>query len=78
MPLTRAMVETGVTLEWPDQWAELCVDKHSTGGVGDKVRPGRVETSHWSRDTVLSLVQIVQILGSHWWNLTKLAPRSVP
>ena len=37
MPLTRAMVETGVTLQWPDQWGDLCVDKHSTGGVGDKV-----------------------------------------
>lgn len=37
VPLTRAMVDTGVTLQWPEDWTELCVDKHSTGGVGDKV-----------------------------------------
>ena len=36
------MVDTGVTLQWPDQWAELCVDKHSTGGVGDKVRGRKI------------------------------------
>ena len=51
---------------------------------------GRVEHSHWSRlsrycpligpdcqDTVLSFVQIVEILSSHWLNLTMLAPRSM-
>merc|ERR1711973_980695 len=35
--LTRAMVQSGITMEWPNQWRHLCVDKHSTGGVGDKV-----------------------------------------
>jgi pyrimidine-nucleoside phosphorylase len=33
--LTRLMLESGVTLEWPD--GPQVVDKHSTGGVGDKV-----------------------------------------
>ena len=36
--LTRAMVGSGVSLEWPKQWRHLVLDKHSTGGVGDKVR----------------------------------------
>ncbi len=32
LALTRAMAETGKTYAFPE-----CVDKHSTGGVGDKV-----------------------------------------
>ena len=32
--------------------------------------PGRVEHSHWSRS--------LQIMCSHWLNLTMLAPRSMP
>ena len=35
--LTKAMIKHGETLEWPDEWKNLVVDKHSTGGVGDKV-----------------------------------------
>ncbi|KAK9400315.1 thymidine phosphorylase [Crotalus adamanteus] len=35
--LTREMAASGTTLEWPAQWRGLLVDKHSTGGVGDKV-----------------------------------------
>ncbi|KAK3909503.1 Thymidine phosphorylase [Frankliniella fusca] len=35
--LTRHMVDSGDKLEWDEEWRELLVDKHSTGGVGDKV-----------------------------------------
>ena len=35
--LTHAMIHTGSVLEWPKEWAHLVVDKHSTGGIGDKV-----------------------------------------
>ena len=35
--LTKAMTVTGDTLSWPQEWASIMVDKHSTGGVGDKV-----------------------------------------
>jgi thymidine phosphorylase len=35
--LTHAMVHSGTVLDWPKEWAHLVVDKHSTGGVGDKV-----------------------------------------
>ncbi len=34
--LTRHMLHSGVTLTWPDSVAPE-VDKHSTGGIGDKV-----------------------------------------
>ncbi|XP_026546185.1 thymidine phosphorylase [Notechis scutatus] len=37
MVLTREMAASGTTLDWPAQWRGLLVDKHSTGGVGDKV-----------------------------------------
>ena len=35
--LTHAMLHSGTVLEWPDEWKHLVVDKHSTGGIGDKV-----------------------------------------
>ncbi|KAM4615206.1 thymidine phosphorylase [Polymixia lowei] len=35
--LTREMMSSGEVMSWPDEWAGLVVDKHSTGGVGDKV-----------------------------------------
>ena len=34
--LTRAMLESGASFRWPE-YAPRVVDKHSTGGVGDKV-----------------------------------------
>ena len=34
--LTRCMLESGSTLQWPDD-GTVYVDKHSTGGIGDKV-----------------------------------------
>jgi len=35
--LTHAMLHSGTVLEWPAEWSNLVVDKHSTGGIGDKV-----------------------------------------
>ncbi|XP_033471126.1 thymidine phosphorylase [Epinephelus lanceolatus] len=35
--LTREMMLSGEVMSWPKEWAGLMVDKHSTGGVGDKV-----------------------------------------
>lgn len=35
LALTREMMNSGDKLEWPEEW--LVVDKHSTGGVGDKI-----------------------------------------
>lgn len=37
MSLTKEMVASGRVLKWPEEWSGLLVDKHSTGGVGDKV-----------------------------------------
>lgn len=37
MVLTKEMMMSGEVLHWPEEWAGLVVDKHSTGGVGDKV-----------------------------------------
>lgn len=34
--LTKEMMMSGSTLSWPSKWDGLLVDKHSTGGVGDK------------------------------------------
>ena len=34
--LTEAMLESGIVLAWPDD-GRAVVDKHSTGGIGDKV-----------------------------------------
>ena len=35
--LTKSMRDSGRVLTWPKEWSHLVVDKHSTGGVGDKV-----------------------------------------
>lgn len=35
LAMTREVMNSGDTLEWPKEWR--VVDKHSTGGVGDKV-----------------------------------------
>ena len=35
--LTELMRDSGQVLKWPEEWSHLVVDKHSTGGVGDKV-----------------------------------------
>lgn len=35
LQLTKEMMKSGEVFTWPDEW--LVVDKHSTGGVGDKV-----------------------------------------
>ena len=35
--LTKAMLSSGISLQWPDEWKGSIADKHSTGGVGDKV-----------------------------------------
>ena len=35
--LTRYMIRSGETLKWPTEWKGIVVDKHSTGGVGDKI-----------------------------------------
>lgn len=37
LALTRAMAGSGRALAWPPAWRGRLVDKHSTGGVGDKV-----------------------------------------
>ncbi|KAM6303020.1 thymidine phosphorylase [Podargus strigoides] len=37
LALTRAMAGSGQVLAWPHAWRGRTVDKHSTGGVGDKV-----------------------------------------
>uniref|UniRef100_A0A8D0GS29 Thymidine phosphorylase n=1 Tax=Sphenodon punctatus TaxID=8508 RepID=A0A8D0GS29_SPHPU len=37
LALTQEMVASGRVLEWPESWHSRLVDKHSTGGVGDKV-----------------------------------------
>ncbi|XP_032122186.1 thymidine phosphorylase isoform X2 [Sapajus apella] len=35
--LTQALAQSGQQLKWPEAWRQQLVDKHSTGGVGDKV-----------------------------------------
>ncbi|XP_072045125.1 thymidine phosphorylase-like [Amphiura filiformis] len=35
--MTSAMTKSGDILDWPDSWRGKLVDKHSTGGVGDKI-----------------------------------------
>ena len=35
--MTKAMTYSGDMMQWPEEWKPFIVDKHSTGGVGDKV-----------------------------------------
>ena len=35
--LTKAMLNNGQIFDWPKEWKPTLVDKHSIGGVGDKV-----------------------------------------
>ena len=35
--LTKAMLNNGQIFDWPSDWKSSLVDKHSIGGVGDKV-----------------------------------------
>ncbi|XP_035215241.1 thymidine phosphorylase-like isoform X2 [Stegodyphus dumicola] len=35
--LTEKMMNSGHVFHWPEDWKDTVVDKHSTGGVGDKV-----------------------------------------
>lgn len=35
--LTQAMINSGTVLSWPESWGSCIGDKHSTGGVGDKI-----------------------------------------
>lgn len=35
--MTEAMLYSGDTMQWPKEFKGYLVDKHSTGGVGDKV-----------------------------------------
>ena len=35
--LTKAMLNNGQIFDWPEDWKPTLVDKHSIGGVGDKV-----------------------------------------
>ncbi|XP_022107682.1 thymidine phosphorylase-like [Acanthaster planci] len=37
LALTETMRDSGEVLDWPTEWQESLVDKHSTGGIGDKV-----------------------------------------
>ena len=72
--LTKQMKESGDEFCWPQEWEGLMVDKHSTGGVGDKVSLALapalaacgVKVGHNSRVAVCIIMIICK------WHYTKL------
>lgn len=59
--LTKAMTDTGSILQWPEEWKSILVDKHSTGGVGDKVSFSSLRNdrqAHWSGELFWVLLTI--------------------
>ena len=44
--LTKAMLNNGQIFDWPSEWKATLVDKHSLGGVGDKVELHQLSFIH--------------------------------